>query len=185
MLEADLSFAQYYTTHTTDYNTAMFYAKNALELGRTWGFSYFQAGINFTLGSVYLAKKEFANALPLLQNGARLAKGRYTVTYTKCLRNLAQAYSGTGNWQQAYKYSDTLATVTDSLNKVNTDKGFADAEARYQNKEQQQQIEGHPHAPHIQPPVSPHALHQPQHAEQQWQADDGAEQQAFQGIHQI
>lgn len=140
-LECDLYFAQGYVKYN-DNKKALIYAKRANELNQKWGFSYYEANIYYTNGSVYLALKDYRNALAFLQKAEPLAKqNRYNAMYMLCLEKIGKCYGGLNDWKSAYLYSSKFATTQDSLATVNSEKTFAEAEEKYQNKEKQQQIE--------------------------------------------
>lgn len=92
-------------------------------------------------GEVYMARADYKAALPFLKQaeaGGRLVALEF---FTKVQAALARCYAGMGQWQEAYRYAQENRQTQDSLFLEKTQQGLANAEARYQNKEKQQQIE--------------------------------------------
>lgn len=141
-LEASLYFGQAFASKKyDDPGKAYEYAKRAFEINEKWGYGFYTANISYTMGNALLSLKKYQEALPYLHKGAVFAKSQYGELYQACLRKLSLAYAGAGNLPMAYNYLDTASNVQDSLSKIVSDKAFADAEAQYQTKEKQQQIE--------------------------------------------
>lgn len=139
-LDMDLFFAQGFTK-LGNYDKALLYATRANAIGKTWGYDYMQGNINFTNGIVYLARKDYPNALLFLKTAEPLAYARgYGALYQGCVNKIASCYAATGQWENAYQYSVKSMAITDSLTKINTQQQFAEVEAKYQTKEKQQQI---------------------------------------------
>ncbi|PSK94762.1 sensor histidine kinase [Taibaiella chishuiensis] len=92
-------------------------------------------------GQVYMAAADYKAALPLLKQaeaGGRLVSLEF---FTKVQAALARCSAGLGQWQDAYRYAQENVLLQDSLYLEKTQQGLANAEAKYQNKEKQQQIE--------------------------------------------
>ncbi len=92
-------------------------------------------------GEVYLAGADYRSALPFLKEaeaGGRVVSLEF---FTKVQAALARCYAGLGQWQDAYRYAGQNMLLQDSLYLEKTQQGLANAEAKYQNKEKQQQIE--------------------------------------------
>lgn len=142
MLELNFYFAQAFASKKYNQpDKAYIYAKRALEINEKWGYEYYTSNVNYSMGNALLGLKRYTDAMPYLLKGAQYSKALYGELYLACLRKISVAYAGTGNLQMAYNYLDTFANVQDSLSKIKSDKAFADAEAQYQTKEKQQQIE--------------------------------------------
>lgn len=142
MLEVNFLFSQIYVSKM--YNqpqNAYPYAKRALDIFERWGYGYYGANVNYSMGNALLALKKYNEALPYLLKGVQLAKGQYGELYKSALRKTSVAYAGLGNLTMSYNYLDTFANVQDSLIRTRSDKAFADAEAAYQSKEKQHVIE--------------------------------------------
>ncbi len=139
-MSADLAFAEYYlTSHNTD-SALLFTAKaNAVENSKKD--SFIAAQINYMTGKVYAALKEYTKALPLLQASEAMTRSASLQIHASLLQTLAETYAATGQWQQASIYYAKYTPLRDSLYAEASKKSIADAEAKFQNKEKQQQIE--------------------------------------------
>ncbi len=97
--------------------------------------------LQFLEGRVYMAGKKYEQALPLLQQ-AELGAGHVSLDfYAEALAELAHCYAGMAQWPQAYDYASRNMQLQDSIYAEKAKQSLANAEARYQNKEKQQQIE--------------------------------------------
>lgn len=98
-------------------------------------------GSHLTLATIFCRMKEFQKALEHLSIAEDNidAFGREGVATMRYLQ--AQTYAGLGNWQQAYLKYDAYNLLHDSIIAESSTKNIADAEAKFQNKEKQQQIE--------------------------------------------
>lgn len=92
-------------------------------------------------GRVYLADKFYDKALPFLKQAETGAANVSLDFYARVQAALAQCYAGMGQWPQAYAYASKNVLLQDSIYAEKAKQSLANAEAKYQNKEKQQQIE--------------------------------------------
>ncbi|CAG5002192.1 Adaptive-response sensory-kinase SasA [Dyadobacter sp. CECT 9275] len=136
----DLGFTDYYLSqHKID--SAYLYITRANELAADWADDFLMSQVKYMQGEVYLAKKEYKKALPLLVASEPLCADSGPQIYVELLKSLARCYAATGQWKQANDYYEKYIPLRDSLYLEASKKSIADAEALYQNKDKQQQIE--------------------------------------------
>ncbi len=139
-LSADLVFTDYYLAkNNTD--SAFLFVMRADKDASGKASDYMLSQIGFMKGKVYAARKEYAQAIPLLKAAEEMTRNASLQVHASLLQTLAQSYAATGQWQQAYTYYEKYAPLRDSLYTEASKKSIADAEAKFQNKEKQQQIE--------------------------------------------
>jgi signal transduction histidine kinase len=139
-LNADLVFTDYYLTkNNTD--SALLFVTRADKKASEKASEYVISQINFMKGKVLAARKEYGQAIPLLKGAEELTRNSSLQVHASLLQTLAQSYAATGQWQEAYNYYEKYAPLRDSLYTEASKKSIADAEAKFQNKEKQQQIE--------------------------------------------
>jgi signal transduction histidine kinase len=97
--------------------------------------------LQFLEGRVHMANKNFDKALPFLKQAEAGAGNVSLDFYAKAQAALAQCYAGLGQWPQAYSYASRNVLLQDSIYAEKAKQSLANAEARYQNKDKQQQIE--------------------------------------------
>ncbi|MCE7064568.1 ATP-binding protein [Dyadobacter sp. CY326] len=136
----DLTFADHYLT-LKKLDSAQLYLDRANALAPKWASTLLLSQVNFMTGTVLLARKQFEKALPYLKASEPHSDGLGLEIHVGLLQSLAKCYAATGQWQQAYAYYDKYAPLRDSLYLESARKSIADAEAQYQNKDKQQQIE--------------------------------------------
>lgn len=139
-ISADLVFADYYLSISKPDSAFIFTARaNAIDTDKKD--SFIAAQIDYMTGKVYAARKEYSKALPLLQSAEEMTRSASLQIHATLLQTLAECYAATGQWQQASKYYAKYAPLRDSLYAEASKKSIAEAEAKFQNKEKQQQIE--------------------------------------------
>lgn len=139
-IAADLTFADYYLS-ANKVDSAGIYISRANKLAPEWAEGYLKSQVDYMNGTFLAAKKDYRNALPFLKASEPLSAGLGLAIHAALLQSLAKSYAATGQWQLAYSYYDKYAPLRDSLYTEASKKSIADAEAIYQNKEKQQQIE--------------------------------------------
>lgn len=97
--------------------------------------------LQFLEGRVYMANKTYDKALPFLKQAEAGAGNVSLDFYARAQAALALCYAGLGQWPQAYDYASRNVLLQDSIYTEKAKQSLANAEARYQNKEKQQQIE--------------------------------------------
>jgi signal transduction histidine kinase len=140
-LAIDLSFADYYVQHSHA-DSALLYVNRAHELAEKYALDDFIKGqVNYMLGEVLTAVKDYAKALPPLLAAEPLAKDWGVENYAGLLKSIAQCYGGLGQFQKAFQYYEKYTPLSDSIHTESAKKSVAEAEAKFQNKEKQQQID--------------------------------------------
>jgi signal transduction histidine kinase len=140
VIAADLAFTDFYLNKNKP-DSAMIYIREANELAPKWAEAYLKSQVDYMTGSVYMARKEYSKALPLLKASEQLCSESGPDIYLGLLQSLARCYAAAGEWKQAYEYYEKYAPLRDSIYVESAKKSIADAEAQYQNQEKQQQIE--------------------------------------------
>jgi signal transduction histidine kinase len=137
---ANANLANYFV-EKNDNNQALFYAELEYTLSKKTNEPIAIMGSHLTLANVFCNTKEFQKANFHLNIAEKnlYAFGRESVATLRYLQ--AKTYAGLGNWQQAYLKFDAYTILHDSILNENSTKNIADAEAKFQNKEKQQQIE--------------------------------------------
>lgn len=135
----DLGFTEYFLNEKNN-DKALEYVLRAKNLVTKWPDDFMLPQIDYMMGSVYAARKEYRKALPYLKASEQLCRETGLDVYAGLLQTLAQAYGGLGQWQEAYNYYSRYSPIRDSLYVEAAQKSLADAEAKYQNKEKQLQI---------------------------------------------
>ncbi len=140
-LEVNIYFTQGFVKKN-DIKNATISMTKVNEISRKYTFENMEGNLNYTNGKVLLLTKKYTEALPYFQKAESLAKKfNYGDLYQYSLANVAECFEKTGDWKQAYFYSQKASLVADSLAKISTDAAFIVAEAKFQNKEKQAQIE--------------------------------------------
>ncbi len=140
-LEVNIYFTQGFSKQN-DLKNAKTHLKIANDIYQKWKVENFDANINYTNGSVFLAEKNYSKALPFFIKASGLAKEKgFGDLYQYSLTKAATCLEKTGNFKEAYSYSQIAAIVADSLATISTENAFIETEAKFQNKEKQQEIE--------------------------------------------
>ena len=137
---ANGSLANYYISQN-DMKQALFFADKEFALSQKSKEPIAIMSSHVTLGNIFYKAKAFDKAIMHLKiaEDNSYAFGRESVATIRYLQ--AQSYAGLGNWQQAYLKYDAYNILHDSILAESSNKSIADAEAKFQNKEKQQQIE--------------------------------------------
>lgn len=139
-IAADLAFTDYYLNGNQP-DSAAIYIQRAVDLSPQWAPDFLMSQVRYMQGSVYYARKQYAKALPLLTASEPLIEEFGAQMYVALLQAIARCYGAAGQWKNAYAYYDKYAPLRDSLYREQSQKSIADAEAKYQNKEKQQEIQ--------------------------------------------
>ncbi len=95
-----------------------------------------------TLANLAFERKDYDAAVRLLEQITTAEAYQFSrESYAQNCLKLAECYRATGRWQQAGLYYGKYIPLKDSLYTEASKKSLVDAEAKYQNKEKQQQIE--------------------------------------------
>ncbi len=139
-IASDLAFAEYYLTQNK-MDSALVFASKANNVANDKKSDYIKAQIDFELGKIYAAKKEYNKAIPLLLNAEPITRKANLLNHASLLLTLAQCYAATNQMELSNKYYAKYTPLNDSLNAEISKKNIAQAEAKYQNKQKQQEIE--------------------------------------------
>ncbi len=137
---ANRIMAEYYLLKKQT-DTAFTYGKQAKQYALQSNDEETQIEANITFGSVLYNRKNYNEAIALLQEAIPKAYDYDKDVYRKAEQNIALCYAATSNWQSAFQHLQNYSRISDSLNAETTKKNIAEYEAKYQNKEKQQQIE--------------------------------------------
>ncbi len=99
------------------------------------------AQLAFSEAKMHMGNRAYSVALPFLKDAEEKAN---SVSFDFCANvqgALAQCYAGLGQWQQAYDHAQKKILFQDSIYAEKAKQSLANAEAKYQNKNKQQQIE--------------------------------------------
>ncbi|MCF0062850.1 HAMP domain-containing histidine kinase [Dyadobacter chenwenxiniae] len=139
-IASDLTFADFYLS-ANKLDSAAIFIKRANDLAPKWANEFLMSQVDFMTGTLYMGQKKYAKALPVLKAAEPNSAALGLEIHAALLQSLAKCYAANGQWQQAFAYYDKYAPIRDSLYLESSRKSIADAEAQYQNKDKQQQIE--------------------------------------------
>ncbi len=137
----DLLLAEHNLDKSNHEQAALF-----LQKGRALGLEYAQdptsqAQMNYLEGRLQLAGKNYPEALSFFRKAEENAGSVSLDFYAIIKGELAKCYAGMGRWQPAYEYAAQNIKLQDSIYAEKAKQTLANAEAKYQNKTKQQQIE--------------------------------------------
>lgn len=135
---ANYLFGEYYMDKNID--SALQYTLLARKFGKQAPeqTAYISAGQ--ILGDIYYKKGNFAAALALLRESLNNQFQFDRNTYANINKTMSDCFAELKQWDSAYTYASIYSRVNDSLLNAAANTNFANAEARYQNKEKQAQI---------------------------------------------
>ena len=137
----DLTFADYFNTQKK-YDSAAKYIEYAFETHTQYPQDDFTLNqVNYMAGVVALSQKKYQKALQYLESAEPFLKDWSAEIYVGVLKSIGECYNQMGNWQKAAQYFQQYAPLRDSLYNTASAQSLANAEAIYQNKNKQQQIE--------------------------------------------
>lgn len=137
---SDLAFSDYYLRHSKP-DSAFLYADRANTLGEKWADEFARVQINYMNGKVYFEKKEYAKALEQLLAIEQGAAETDPKVHVALLQIISRAYAAIGEHRKAFLYYEKYAPLRDSLYVQASERSIAEAEAQFQNREKQQQID--------------------------------------------
>jgi len=138
---SDLSFADYYL-NIKKVDSALFYMNIARSIAETSLIDTLNlTAFNYKMGQTLIAAKDYTTALTYLKDAEKIGLDQGPEQYGNVLREIAKCYSATGQWRQSALYYERYLPIRDSLYTVDIQKSMADAEAKFQNNQKQQQIE--------------------------------------------
>jgi signal transduction histidine kinase len=140
-LAIDLSFADFYVQHKHA-DSGLLYVNRAQQLLDKYKMDDFlKSQVNYMLGETLAATKDYAGALGPLLAAEPMVKDWGVENYAGILKAIAECYGGLGQFQKAYQYYEKYTPLSDSIHTESAKKSIAEAEAKFQNKVKQQQID--------------------------------------------
>lgn len=144
MLDLNISYA--------NRNMSEFYlGKNRLELADDYADKALHFAIksndeeiemeaNIVKGKVLLEQKKYKPAIERLNKALKFAYVYDKRSFAEINKKLSEAYAAQSQWKKAYDYHQIYTQTNDSLSVESGKKSLADTEAKYQNKNKQQEI---------------------------------------------
>jgi len=139
MTTANYLFGKFYL-NKSNIDRAYSYAVKSYVFGKKSPDSDSRTQSGQLLGSVFYEQGKYKEALLLLNSSLYSSFEFDRETYANIHQTIADCYAKTNNWDSAYKHFKIYSAINDSLLLASANKNFADAEAKFQNKEKQQQI---------------------------------------------
>lgn len=102
---------------------------------------FMQTQYDFVMGKWLCSKGDFERALHFLKSAAPDIAGVGVNSQLEWMVTMAQCQSGLGNWKEASSYYAQYVPLRDSTFREAARQSITNAEAKFQNKEKQQQIE--------------------------------------------
>ncbi|SDH46338.1 Signal transduction histidine kinase [Dyadobacter soli] len=135
-----LSYAAHYL-EKNQIDLAYSFVRKANETGKGFLGGIEKAQLDLVTGEVLAARGDYAAALRHLEDAGRFGYEIGPQHYVSVLLTLSRCYSKLGRWQDAYRTLDKYVPLRDSLYTEISKKSIADAEAVYQNKAKQMEID--------------------------------------------
>lgn len=136
----DLGYCDFFNVKK-DTKNALKYIKSADSLAINYADETLKSQVKYMYGSTYFETKKYKEALPLLLEAEKTANNWSPDLYVELQRSIARCYGAMGNFGKAFKFYDKFAPLRDSIYVKAAERSLADADAKFQNKEKQAQIE--------------------------------------------
>lgn len=133
------NMAEYYANNR-QINTAYFYAKKAVQLGKKSNDEEILMEANAVMGRILYEKKDYKNAINTLTLAVKSALNYDKAFYVMINKTLSKSYAAQGIWQKAYLYNRIYSKHHDEMLQESAKQSIANAEAQYQNKAKVQEI---------------------------------------------
>lgn len=131
----------YYVQKTKQYDTAISYFKEALDLYNSINIWYDIALVKQLLGNAYLQKADYSSAVKYLKEADEIAvQMKLDQVRLLTLNDLVLAEEKRGNLSAGYAYLKAVTTVKDSLQARNNRKAVNELEAKYQTQKKELQL---------------------------------------------
>lgn len=135
-----LDFSSFYISQNQSQN-AKNYLSQAQQLLLRFPDELMQILYNYVQGSLLKNERKYREALPFLLSAEPGIAQVNIDMKLNLFQDLAGCYAGLGDWEKACQYFEWYAPLRDSVYKIASKQSLANAEAKFQNKEKQQQIE--------------------------------------------
>lgn len=136
----NLSFSDYYLT-MGNVDSASRYLNKGVELLKLHPNVCIERQTDYLNGKIGIATKKYKDALIFLHKAASRIECLGPEIYTDLLKSEAECYNSLKDYKNASQAYKAYIPLRDSLYKEAAKQSIANAEAKYQNKEKQQQIE--------------------------------------------
>ena len=136
---ANRSMAEFYIDQKK-LNTAFDFAQKAVFFAQRSNDKVVTMEANIILGKVLFYRKEYKKAIHKLEAIAKTASEFDKESYITVNKLLSKSYAALGLWKKAYDYYDVYSVNNEILSMEYSKQSIANAEAKYQNKNKQQEI---------------------------------------------
>jgi two-component system, NarL family, sensor kinase len=134
-------FAQYYNEKEKNYDAAISYYKQAIDAEIKDGNEYDLAKTYQNIGSVFVLKKDFANANKYLDLALSLAKKLEVLDIQKyATETLIANEEAQGNYKAALAYTKQNIAIVDTLNKIHNKDKVLELETKYETEKKETQL---------------------------------------------
>ena len=131
----------FFSTRPALYDTAIFHYTAALQSFKTINTGYDIAIVLQEMGSTYLRRKDYANAVQYLTEAKDLAKKlQLNQVLQLCLKDLVEAEERMGKIYESYAHLKEYVAVNDSLQSRNNRKIVTELEIKYQTQRKEMQL---------------------------------------------
>lgn len=136
---ANRSLSEYYVNNRKT-QTAYFYAKKAVLLGKKSTDEDIIMEANTIMGRVLYEKREYKKAIETLKKASVNALKYDKESFVNINKKLSQSFAALGQWKEAYYYNEIYSKNNDEMMAESAKQNIANAEARFQNKTKAQEI---------------------------------------------
>ncbi|MFD1603549.1 ATP-binding protein [Flavobacterium artemisiae] len=136
---ANRSLSEYYVNERQT-QTAYFYAKKAVLLGKKSNDEDIIMEANAIMGRVLYEKGEYKKAIETLKKASVNALKYDKESFVNINKKLSQSFAALGQWKEAYYYNEIYSKNNDEMMAESAKQNIANAEARFQNKTKAQEI---------------------------------------------
>ncbi|WP_179352065.1 tetratricopeptide repeat-containing sensor histidine kinase [Winogradskyella vidalii] len=128
----------YYTAEGEDYDLAITYGLKAIDLKRELNSVNTLSGAYNNLGSAYLEKREYSQAIQYLDSAAIDAE---TILKPYIYNGLKEAYLGLNDYEIALRYADLKDKIKDSIARKQQKENVAELTEKYESEKKAQRID--------------------------------------------
>jgi signal transduction histidine kinase len=140
VMTTNLSYAQHYLDKKRP-DLAYSFVQKASLIDKKFLIGMDKAHFDLVAGEVLVERGEYNKALGHLESAGKFGYEIGPQAYVSVLLTLSRCYSKLGRWEDAYQTLEKYVPLRDSLYTESSKKSIADAEAMYQNKAKQAQID--------------------------------------------
>ncbi|MDP5198714.1 ATP-binding protein [Flavobacterium sp. DG2-3] len=136
---ANRSLSEYYVNNGQT-QTAYYYAKKAVSLGKKSNDEDIIMEANAIMGRVLYEKGEYKKAIETLKKASVNALKYDKESFVNINKRLSQSFAALGQWKEAYYYNEIYSKNNDEMMAESAKQNIANAEAKFQNKTKAQEI---------------------------------------------